>query len=107
MSDTRLYRPLPAIPVALEARCPTPLEARVEELERVERVVATLATLRNERLIEQPPRADRYDTRQDAVALTAALHPRGRRSARATKRHSSSDGTMAMRFVLFEAPIAR
>jgi hypothetical protein len=104
MADTRLYRPVAAIPVAPEAHEPTPLAERVEEIERV---TATLATLRNERLIEQPPRTDRYASRREAVELTAALHPRGRRSARSMKRRSSADGTLAMRFVFFEPPTAR
>jgi hypothetical protein len=104
MSDTQLYRPVPAIPVAPEAHQPTPLAERVEEIERV---VATLATLRNERLIETPPRRELVTDRCDPVALTAALHPRGMRLARNTKRRSSSDGTMAMRFVFFEPPTAR
>ena len=99
MSDTRCYRDVPAIPVAPETQSRADLEARVEELERV---VATLATLRNERLIEQPPRAARFDQRPDPVALTAALHPSGMRSARSSKRRSSGNGTMAMRVVLFD-----
>ena|SRR5690349_18336225 len=103
MSDTRFYRPVPAIPVAPEAHQPIALAERVEEIERV---VATIASLRNERLIEQPPRADRCTERRDAVELTAALHPHGRRPAR-SKRRSSSDGTLAMRFVFFEPPTAR
>jgi hypothetical protein len=74
------------------------LEARVAELERV---VATLASLRDERY------AERRNERPDPVALTAALHPRGRKSARNAKRRSSNDGTLAMRFVLFDPPAAR
>ncbi len=104
MADTRLYRPVAENPVAPAVHEPTPLAERVEEIERV---VATLATLRNERLIEQPPRKDLYADGRDPVELTAALHPRGRRSARSLKRRSSSDGTLAMRFVFFEPPTAR
>jgi hypothetical protein len=100
----RCYRPVPGIPAAPETHQPTPLAERVDEIERV---TVTLATLRNERLIEQPPRTDRFTNRREAVELTAALHPRGRRSARIPKRRSSSDGTLAMRFVFFEPPTAR
>jgi len=77
------------------------LESRVAQLERI---VATLATLRDERLVEQhlvERGAERRDPQLDPVALTAALHPRGMRSAR-TRRGSSSDGTLAMRIVLFD-----
>src|SRR5882672_3971959 len=99
MSDTRLYRPVPAIPVAPQTHEPTPLEARVEELERV---VATLSSLRNERLIEQPSRAERSAERnaerREAVELTAALHGHGKRAARNAKRRSSPDGTIGVRF---------
>jgi hypothetical protein len=104
MSDTQLYRPDPAILVAPEAHSPIPLAERVEEIERV---VATLATLRNERLIETPPRRELVAEQRDPVSLTAALHPRRKRSARNTKRRSSNDGTLAMRFVFFEPPNAR
>jgi len=90
MEATRLYPDVPAVPGRAE------LESRVAELERI---VATLATLRNERLIE--PRPERRDPHPDPVALTAALHPHGMRSAR-TRRGSSSNGTLAMRIVLFD-----
>jgi hypothetical protein len=108
MPDTECYRPVPAIPVAPDTHEPIPLAARVDELERVR---ATVASLRNERLIEQPPRADRYSERtaerHEAVALTAALHGGGKRSQRNAKRRSSSDGTIGVRFVFFEPPTAR
>jgi|1185.fasta_scaffold1648715_1 hypothetical protein len=108
MPDTQLYRPVPAIPVALPVHEPTPVEVRVEEVERVR---ATVASLRNERLIAQLPRSDRYseraDERREAVALTAALHGHGTRRSRNSKRRSSSDGTIGMRFVFFEPPTAR
>ena len=108
MPDTECYRPVPAIPVALPVHEPTPVEARVEELARVR---ATVASLRNDRLIAQPPRSDRYseraEERREAVALTAALHGHGTRSARNSKRRSSSDGTIGVRFVFFEPPTAR
>jgi hypothetical protein len=74
------------------------LEARVAELERV---VATLATLRSTRMHE------RRDEHPDPVALTAALHPRGMRSPRKLARRSSSDGTIAVRFVLFDPQTPR
>jgi hypothetical protein len=91
MDAARLYPEVPADPGRAD------LEARVTELERI---VATLATLRNERLIEtQPvPRST-----PDPVALTAALHPRGMRTGRRPSR-SSADGTLATRIVLFHNP---
>ena len=75
------------------------LEARVAELERI---VATLATLRNERLVEPPPvhRA----AHRDPVALTAALHPRGLRTTRRTQPRSAANGVLATRIVLFDNP---
>jgi len=97
MADTQFYRPTPPNSVAPSSLSRADLEARVAELERV---VATLASLRDERSAER--RAERLDP----VALTAALHPRGRKSARKTRR-SSNDGTLAMRFVLFDPPTAR
>jgi len=90
MEATQLYPDIPAD----SGRAG--LESRVAELERI---VATLATLRDERLIERRP--ERRDPQLDPVALTAALHPRGMRSAR-TRRGSSADGTLAMRVVLFD-----
>jgi hypothetical protein len=91
MEATQLYPDIPAD----SGRAG--LESRVAELERI---VATLATLRDERLAERPPER-RPDARLDPVALTAALHPRGMRSAR-TRRGSSGGGTLAMRIVLFD-----
>jgi hypothetical protein len=90
MEATQLYPDIPADPGRAE------LESRVAELERV---VATLATLRNERLVESRPA--RRDPHPDPVALTAALHPRGMRAAR-PRRGSPRDGTLAMRIVLFD-----
>ena len=90
MEATQLYPDIPAD----SGRAG--LESRVAELERI---VATLATLRDERLVECG--LERCDPQLDPVALTAALHPRGMRSAR-TRRGSSSDGTLAMRIVLFD-----
>jgi len=75
------------------------LEERVAELERV---VATLATLRDARLAER--RAERRPVETlDPVALTAALHSHGH-SRRRSPRRSSGDGTLAMRVVLFDPP---
>jgi len=90
MEATQLYPDVPADPGRAQ------LELRVAELERI---VATLATLRNERLVERGP--ERPALRPDPVALTAALHPHGMRSAR-TRRGSSADGTLALRIVLFD-----
>src|ERR1700742_4516996 len=108
MPDTECYRRVPAIPVAPAPHEPIPRAPRVEELHRVR---ATVASLRNERLIEQPPRSPRYsdrtEERREAVALTAALHGGGQRSPRNARRRSSSDGTIGMRFVFFEPPTAR
>ena len=90
MEATQLYPDIPADSGRAD------LESRVAELERI---VATLATLRDERLVERRP--ERRDPHLDPVALTAALHARGMRSAR-TRRGSSADGTLAMRIVLFD-----
>ena len=98
MEAAQFYRQPPAEPVALGELSRADLEARVAELERV---VATLATLRAERAIE--PR----DARPDPVALTRALHPRGMRSARNPMRRSSHDGTIGMRIVAFRPPTSR
>jgi len=92
MEATQLYPEVAAAPGRPD------LEARVAELERV---VATLATLRDERTVER--RADRRDEHVDPVALTAALYPNGMRSARRPKRGSSPNGALAMRVVLFDA----
>jgi hypothetical protein len=71
------------------------LAARVAELERV---VATLASLRRERsLVDRP----------DPVALTAALHPGGMRSTFRAKRRATSGGTIPLRFVLFDPSTSR
>jgi hypothetical protein len=98
MEAAQFYRPPAADPVALGELSRADLEARVTELERV---VATLATLRNERT------ADRRDDRPDPVALTRALHPRGMRSARTPMRRTSNDGTIRMRIVAFRPPTSR
>jgi hypothetical protein len=90
MEATRLY---PAVPE--DSRRPD-LEARVAELERV---VETLATLRDARLVER--RVERPVREPDPVALTAALHGHGR-GGRRSKRRSSDNGTLAMRVVLFD-----
>jgi hypothetical protein len=108
MPDTQLYRAVPAIPVAPQGHEPTPVEARDGEITRMR---ASVASLRNERLIEQPARTGYYSERtaerREAVALTSALHGHGTRSTRNPKRRSSSDGTIGMRFVFFEPPAAR
>jgi hypothetical protein len=98
MADTQFYRPTPPNSVAPESLSRTDLEARVAELERV---VATLASLREERYVE------RRNECPDPVALTAALHPGGMKSARKPRRRSSNDGTIGLRFVLFDPPVAR
>jgi hypothetical protein len=105
MADTQFYRPNPPNSVAPAELSRADLEARVAELERV---VATLASLRDERYVERRDEryAERRTERPDPVALTAALHPRGRKSKRNARR-SSNDGTLAMRFVLFDPPTAR
>jgi hypothetical protein len=77
-------------------RQPQPdLAARVAELERV---VATLASLRRERSLADRP---------DPVALTAALHPGGMRSTLGAKRRTKSGGTIPVRFVLFDPSTSR
>jgi hypothetical protein len=93
MEATQLY---PA--VRDDSRRPD-LETRVAELERV---VATLATLRDARLGER--RDERPARNFDPVALTAALHGHGRRAGRRSTRRSSDNGTLAMRVVLFDPP---
>jgi hypothetical protein len=80
----------------IATRQPQPgLAARVEELERV---VATLASLRRERSLAERP---------DPVALTAALHPGGMRSTLGAKRRAKSGGTIPVRFVLFDPSTSR
>jgi len=76
------------------------LAARVAELEQV---VASLTSLSRERAARERVTGDR----PDPVALTAAMHPGGMRSARSAKRRSSDDGTLAMRFVLLDRPASR
>jgi hypothetical protein len=71
------------------------LAARVAELERV---VATIASLRRERSLADRP---------DPVALTAALHPGGMRSTRGAKRPTTSRATIPLRFVLFDPSSSR
>jgi hypothetical protein len=80
----------------IATRQPQPdLAARVEELERV---VATLASLRRERSLAERP---------DPVALTAALHPGGMRSTLGAKHRARSGGTIPVRFVLFDPSTSR
>jgi hypothetical protein len=93
MEATQLY---PAVPE--DSRRPD-LEVRVAELERV---VATLATLRDARLVERREARPARDL--DPVALTAALHGHGRRSGRRSQRRLSDTDTLAMRVVLFDPP---
>ena len=93
MEATQLYPEVPA------ASGRSRLEARVAELERI---VATLATLRNERLVEPPP--VRSIPPRDPVALTAALHPRGLRKTRHAHTRGAANGTLAARIVLFDNP---
>jgi hypothetical protein len=89
MAETEFYPQVPTAPAQPE------LAARVEELERV---VATIASLRRERMAEDRP---------DPVALTAALHPGGMRSARRSWRRTSANGTIPLRVVLFEPSTSR
>ena len=89
MAEARFY------PAVIDAPSAPDLAARVAELERV---VETLASLRRERSTDERP---------DPVALTAALHPGGMRSVRAAKRRRSGDGTLPLRFVLFDPSTSR
>jgi hypothetical protein len=98
MEAAQFYREAAPAPEASEGRSRADLEARVAELERV---VATLTSLQSER------RAERRTQPLDPVALTRALHPRGRRGTRNAKRGSSADGTITMRAVLFQPPPSR
>jgi hypothetical protein len=91
MEATQLY---PAVPD--ESRRPD-LEARVAELERV---VASLATLRDARLVDRPRERPAADL--DPVALTRALHAHGGRFRRRSSRRSSANGTLGLRVVLFD-----
>ncbi|MDQ1481286.1 MAG: hypothetical protein QOI44_2147, partial [Actinomycetota bacterium] len=45
--------------------------------------------------------------RRDPVAITAALHPGGMRSARQARRRTSNDGTLPLRFVVFDGSTSR
>ena len=98
-APTSLARPeiAEAVPVAPQADLAPQAEllSRVDELERV---VATIASLRRERMAVDRP---------DPVALTAALHPGGMRSARRNRRRTSNNGTLPLRFVVFEPPTSR
>ena len=98
MEAAQFYRQPPADPAAPAELSRADLEARVAELERV---VATLASLHNERT------AERREDRPDPVALTRALHPKGMRSARNPMRRTSDDGTIGLRFVMFRPPTSR
>ncbi|MGO9875580.1 MAG: hypothetical protein ACLPVY_17490 [Acidimicrobiia bacterium] len=98
MEARQFYRDAPASSDRPAPVSRADLEARVAELERV---VATLAALHDERLV------DRRTERPDPVALTRALHPRGMRRSRNTKRGSSTDGTLSVRAVLFQPPSSR
>ena len=89
MAEARFY------PEVIDAPSPPDLAARVAELERM---VETLAGLRRKR--------PAYE-RRDPVALTSALHPGGMRSVRSAKRRRSGDGTLSMRFVLFDPSTSR
>ena len=89
MAEARFY------PEVIDAPSQPDLATRVAELERV---VETLASLRRDR--------SAYE-RSDPVALTAALHPGGMRSVRGAKRRRSGDGTLPLRFVLFDPSASR
>jgi hypothetical protein len=82
-------------PEVIDAPAQPDLAARVAELERV---VATLSSLRRERSRSDLP---------DPVAITAALHPGGMRSLRGAKRRGSSAATLPLRFVLFDPSTSR
>jgi hypothetical protein len=92
MAEAKFY------PEVVDAPSHPDLAKRVAELERV---VAALASLRLERAAANDPE------RRDPVALTAALHPGGMRSARMARRRPSNDGTLRLRFVLFEHSTSR
>ena len=89
MAEAKFY------PEVIDAPAQPDLATRVAELERV---VETLASLRRERFTDERP---------DPVALTAALHPGGMRSVRGAKRRRSSEGTLPVRFVLFDPSTSR
>jgi hypothetical protein len=87
MAEAKFY------PEVVDAPSQRDLAQRVAELEQV---IATLASLRLER-------AAAHDSeRRDPVAITAALHPGGMRSARQARRRTSNDGTLPFRFVVFD-----
>jgi len=94
MAEAGFY-PEIVYPEIVDAPAQPDLAARVAELERV---VATLATLRRERSTGDRP---------DPVALTAALHPGGMRSTRRSKRRAASGGTLPMRLVLLDPSASR
>ena len=89
MAEARFYPDVETRPSQAD------LAARVAELERV---VATLASLRRERPL---------DDRPDPVALTRALHPGGMRSTFRAKPRATSGGTIPLRFVLFDPSTSR
>jgi hypothetical protein len=89
MAEAKFY------PEVVDAASQPDLAQRVAELERV---IATLSSLHRERSVADRP---------DPVALTAALHPGGMRSARTARRRTSNDGTLALRFVLFDGSASR
>ncbi len=89
MAEAKFY------PEVIDAPSPLDLATRVAELERM---VETLAGLRRERPASE---------RRDPVALTSALHPGGMRSVRSAKRRRSGDGTLPLRFVLFDPSTSR
>jgi hypothetical protein len=101
MAETEFYPAAPTslarpeVAEAVPVPAPADLAARVDELERV---VASIASLRRERLTVDRP---------DPVALTAALHPGGMRSAHRKRRRTSNNGTLPLRFVVFEPPTSR
>lgn len=78
------------VPSPADVPAPTDLEARVAELERV---IATVASLRLERMTSERP---------DPVALTKALHPKSLRGARNAKSRATSGGKLAVRFFMFD-----
>jgi hypothetical protein len=92
MAEAKFY------PEVVDAPSQPDLARRVAELEQV---VATLASLRLQR-------SSAHDSEQrDPVALTSALHPGGMRSARKPRRRASNDGTLPLRFVMFDSSASR
>ena len=94
MAEAKFY------PEVIDAPSPPDLATRVAELERM---VETLAGLRRERPTYERPASER----RDHVALTSALHPGGMRSVRSAKRRRAGDGTLPLRFVLFDPSTSR